>query len=96
LEHAPEAIVVFDANTGCFRYGNQNAARLYGYTLAELVRLGPAHCVTQRFDDRVGRRQVRERGDLDPIAAIELGSGTAPKSDAPLPDVAPKFDRHRL
>jgi PAS domain S-box-containing protein len=42
LEHAPEAIVVFDANTGCFRYGNKHASELYGYTLAELTRLGPA------------------------------------------------------
>lgn len=41
LEHAPEAIVVFDGDTGKFLSGNKHALSLYGVTAEELVRIGP-------------------------------------------------------
>lgn len=41
LEHAPEAIVVFDGATGQFVACNENAARLYGYSQEELLRFKP-------------------------------------------------------
>ena len=42
VEHAPEAIVVFDGDTGRFMSGNGPACRLYGVDLAELAKLSPA------------------------------------------------------
>ena len=41
LEHAPEAIVVFDGDTGKFLSGNKHALALYGVTDEELTRIGP-------------------------------------------------------
>ncbi len=41
LEHAPEAIVVFDGDTGRFLSGNKHALALYGVTDEELTRIGP-------------------------------------------------------
>jgi PAS domain S-box-containing protein len=41
LEHAPEAIVVFDGDTGKFLSGNKHALALYGVTDQELIRIGP-------------------------------------------------------
>ncbi len=42
VEHAPEAIVVFDGNTGRFRFGNEHACRLYGVPMQKLAELTPA------------------------------------------------------
>jgi len=42
LEHAPEAIVVVDADTGRFTAGNEHALRLFGIDRAHLLELGPA------------------------------------------------------
>jgi PAS domain S-box-containing protein len=42
LEHAPEAIVVFDGDTAKFLSANQHALNLFGCTTEELMRLGPA------------------------------------------------------
>ncbi len=42
VEHAPEAIVVFDAKTGRFLFGNQHACRLYGVPMEKLATLTPA------------------------------------------------------
>jgi PAS domain S-box-containing protein len=42
VEHAPEAIVVFDGDTGRFLSSNAPACRLYGYPAEELTRLTPA------------------------------------------------------
>ena len=42
VEHAPEAIVVFDGETGRFLFGNEHTCRLYGVTAEELTRLTPA------------------------------------------------------
>src|SRR6478736_417596 len=41
VEHAPEAIVVFDGETGRFLNGNKHALNLYGVTDEELTRIGP-------------------------------------------------------
>jgi two-component system, cell cycle sensor histidine kinase and response regulator CckA len=42
IDHAPEAIVVLDVETGRFITHNPQAERLFGYTGDELDRLGPA------------------------------------------------------
>ena len=42
VEHAPEAIVVFDANTGRILFGNEHACRLYGVPMERLAELTPA------------------------------------------------------
>lgn len=41
VEHAPEAIVVFDANTEQYVDVNTNAARLFGVTPTDVLRAGP-------------------------------------------------------
>jgi PAS domain S-box-containing protein len=42
LENAPEAIVVFDGETGRFELANENAVRLFGRPREELLQLTPA------------------------------------------------------
>lgn len=42
VEHAPEAIVVFDGVSGRFEMVNENAVQLFGRSREELVRLTPA------------------------------------------------------
>ncbi|MFO1512122.1 MAG: PAS domain S-box protein [Verrucomicrobiota bacterium] len=42
VDHAPEAIVVFDGDTARFLSSNVHAQELYGCTAEELKRLGPA------------------------------------------------------
>jgi PAS domain S-box-containing protein len=42
VEHAPEAIVVFDGNSGRFLFGNQHACNLYGVPMQKLAELTPA------------------------------------------------------
>jgi PAS domain S-box-containing protein len=54
VEHAPEAIVVFDGNTGRFLFGNEHACRLYGVSMERLAELTPAD-VSPEFQPR-GRR----------------------------------------
>ncbi|HEV8541159.1 MAG TPA: PAS domain S-box protein [Verrucomicrobiae bacterium] len=41
VEHAPEAIVVFDGDTGRFLFGNEHACRLYGVPMKKLAELTP-------------------------------------------------------
>src|SRR5262249_5405211 len=41
VDHAPEAILVLDADTGRFVDGNTNAERLFGVTRSELLDIGP-------------------------------------------------------
>jgi len=57
VEHAPEAIVVFDANTGRFLFGNEHASRLYGVPMERLAELTPAD-VSPEF--QAGGRRSRE------------------------------------
>ncbi len=42
VEHAPEAIVVFDGDTGKFLFGNEHACRIYGVKRERLTELTPA------------------------------------------------------
>jgi PAS domain S-box-containing protein len=42
VENAPEAIVVFDGDTGRFFFGNEHACRLYGVPMEKLAELTPA------------------------------------------------------
>jgi PAS domain S-box-containing protein len=42
VEHAPDAIVVFDGDTGRFLFGNEHACRLYGVPMEKLTELVPA------------------------------------------------------
>jgi PAS domain S-box-containing protein len=56
LEHAPEAIVVFDAATGRFLSGNAHASRIYGRRAGELTQLTPAEVSPEFQPD--GRRSV--------------------------------------
>src|SRR5262249_42714285 len=39
VEHAPEAIVVFDGDSGRFLFGNEHACRLYGVRMEKLAAL---------------------------------------------------------
>ncbi len=41
VEHAPEAIVVYSADTGKFLFGNQHACDLYGVPMSKLAELTP-------------------------------------------------------
>jgi PAS domain S-box-containing protein len=64
VEHAPEAIVVFDGNTGRFLFGNEHASRLYGVPMENLTELTPAD-VSPEFqpDGRRSRELARELMD---------------------------------
>jgi PAS domain S-box-containing protein len=42
VEHAPEAIVVFDGDMGRIHFGNEHACRLYGVPMEKLAELTPA------------------------------------------------------
>jgi len=54
VEHAPEAIVLFDGDTGRFLFGNEHARRLYGVPMEQLAELTPAD-VSPEFQPN-GRR----------------------------------------
>jgi PAS domain S-box-containing protein len=41
VEHAPEAIVVFEGDTGRFLFGNEHASRIYGVPMEKLTELTP-------------------------------------------------------
>ena len=62
VEHAPEAIVVFDGNTGRFLFGNEHACRLYGVAMEKLAQLTPAE-VSPKFqpDGRLSSESAREK-----------------------------------
>src|ERR1051325_4652079 len=64
VEHAPEAIVVFDGVTGKFLFGNNHACRLYGVTMEKLTELTPTDVSPEFQPD--GRRSIesaREKMD---------------------------------
>lgn len=65
VEHAPEAIVVFDGLTGRFEMVNENAVRLFGRSREELVQLTPAD-VSPPFqpDGRPSVEVAREKQQL--------------------------------
>lgn len=56
VDHAPEAIVVFDGDTARFLSSNVHAQELYGCTAEELTRLGPANVSPEFQPD--GRRSA--------------------------------------
>jgi PAS domain S-box-containing protein len=56
VDHAPEAIVVFDGDTGKFLSSNVHAQELYGHGAEELTRLGPAEVSPEFQPD--GRRSA--------------------------------------
>jgi PAS domain S-box-containing protein len=62
VEHAPEAIVVYNADTGRFLFGNQHACDIYGIPMSKLSELTPLD-VSPEFQPG-GRRSselVREK-----------------------------------
>lgn len=56
VDHAPEAIVVFDGDTARFLSSNVHAQELYGCTAEEITRLGPADVSPEFQPD--GRRSA--------------------------------------
>ncbi len=72
VEHAPEAIVVFDGDTGRLFFGNEHASALYGVPMEKLAELTPAD-VSPEFQPN-GRRS----GELArEIMNEALAGGTA-------------------
>jgi len=65
VEHAPEAIVVFNSGTGKFVASNEHAARLYGRERAELLELGPVDVSPERQPDgRLSSELAREKIEM--------------------------------
>ena len=64
VEHASEAIVVFNGDTGRFLFGNEHACRLYGVPMEKLTELTPAD-VSPEFqpDGRRSTESAREKMD---------------------------------
>jgi len=62
VEHAPEAIVVFDGDTGRFLFGNNHASALYGVPKEKLAELTPAD-VSPEFQPN-GRRSGELASEL--------------------------------
>jgi PAS domain S-box-containing protein len=62
VENAPEAIVVYSADTGRFLFGNQHACDLYGVPMSRLAELTPAD-VSPEFqsDGRATSEVAREK-----------------------------------
>lgn len=75
VEHAPEAIVVFDGDTGRFISGNAHACRLYGRSAEELPSLSPADVSPEYQAD--GRRSA----DVAREKMAEALAGGAPVFD---------------
>jgi PAS domain S-box-containing protein len=64
VEHAPEAIVVFDGDTGRFLFGNEHACRLYGVPMEKLATLTPAD-VSPEFQPGGRRSSELAREKMD-------------------------------
>src|SRR5262249_31478293 len=64
VEHAPEAIVVFDGATGRIHFGNEHACRLYGVPMKRLAELTPSD-VSPEFQPggRLSSELAREKMD---------------------------------
>lgn len=71
VEHAPEAIVVFDGETGRFLSGNAHACRIYGREAHELTQLTPAD-VSPEFQPNGRRSAELAREKMD--AALRGGA----------------------
>ncbi len=69
VEHAPEAIVLFDTATGRFVDANSNALRLFGTSLEQLLEVGPTDVSTPfQPDGQSTAEAVRAR-----LAQVEAG-----------------------
>jgi PAS domain S-box-containing protein len=82
VENAPEAIVVFDGDTGRFLFGNQHACRLYGVPMEKLAALTPAD-VSPEFQPG-GRRSselAREKMDEALAGHTPVFEWTHPRPD---------------
>lgn len=65
IEHAPEAIVVFDGESGRFLECNENAVRLYGFSREQLIGKHPAEVSPQvQPDGRPSNDLAREKIQL--------------------------------
>ena len=62
VEHAPEAIVVFDGRTGRFLFGNKHTCALYGVPMEKLAELTPTE-VSPEFQPN-GRRSIELAREL--------------------------------
>jgi len=71
VEHAPEAIVVFDGDTGRFLFGNDHARALYGVPMEKLAELTPAD-VSPEFQPGGRRSSELARELMDEV----LNGGT--------------------
>ena len=71
VDHAPEAIVVLDADAGCFVDANENAERLFGLDREQLLRVGPAELSpTLQQDGAISRELIRTQVER----ALDLGA----------------------
>jgi PAS domain S-box-containing protein len=62
VEHAPEAIVVYSADTGRFLFGNQHACDLYGVPMSKLAELTPMDVSPEyQSDGRATSEVAREK-----------------------------------
>jgi PAS domain S-box-containing protein len=68
VEHAPEAIVVFDGDTGRFFFGNEHASALYGVPMEKLAELTPAD-VSPEFQPNGQRSSELARKLMDEALA---------------------------
>jgi PAS domain S-box-containing protein len=68
VEHAPEAIVVFDGDTGKFLFGNEHACQLYGVPMEKLAALTPAD-VSPEFQPGGRRSSELAREKMDEALA---------------------------
>ena len=65
VEHAPDAIVVFDGDTGRFLFGNEHACALYGVPMEKLKDLSPVDVSPEfqpsgRRSSEVAREKMQE------------------------------------
>jgi diguanylate cyclase (GGDEF)-like protein/PAS domain S-box-containing protein len=64
VDHAPDAIVVLDADAGCFVDVNENAERLFGLDREQLLKVGPIELSPSvQPDGSLSRDQSRLRVD---------------------------------
>ena len=70
VENSPEAIVVFDGDTGRFLFGNEHASRLYGVPIQKLAALTPAD-VSPEFQCNGPRSSELAREKMDQALAGE-------------------------
>ena len=68
VDHAPEAIVVFDADAGRFVDSNENAEKLFGLDRAQLLQVGPVELSPPNQPDGI---PSAERARINTQAALD-------------------------